>query len=219
MADGGISEAVSEKADGYDYRALFEELPDNVLQGIVLRGTPESKSLAITILNERDSKPRRGRPRAFKAASLLPLREANPDVYTDRGMQNKAYAAIAMRTLMNDSRFAWVCDIEALKEGRPKALKHGILAELGRFLYPETIKMYAERICELRPKTKNAITMLRRARTGNAPTPSCLDLTGTLTRVIDDYMAAHPGTDKRHILMALENARDAVESAFPDEYL
>jgi hypothetical protein len=162
-----------------------------------------------TGISEAASK-KRGRPKAWSEAAMAVSRFCVPDVKTTRHLQNVAYRQLAMGYLANDPAFAWLCDSERMTAG-DAAWRPGILAELGRFLEEETIKAYAARICELKPKTKDAIAMLRRARTGKASAPDTLDLTNKIIGLINQYAADRPGMTKDQILDAIATARDAVE--------
>jgi len=165
-------------------------------------------------ISETASEKKRGRPKVLDAVHEQIAKSCNHDVRTTRGLQNIHYRLRAQNCLIDDERFKWLCDRDAMAKGAPNAWKPGILSELGRLDDDETIKAYAARICELKPKTKDAITMLRRARTGKAPDASVLDLTARLCRVVDDYVAAHLDVTARQLLVALANTRDAVEETF-----
>jgi hypothetical protein len=53
-----------------------------------------------------------------------------------------------------------------MKAGAPNAWRPSILSELGRFRNDETLRSFALALCEMRPrpKTKEAVSMLRHAR-------------------------------------------------------
>lgn len=162
---------------------------------------------------EAASKKKRGRPKAWGEVVMAISQSCVPNVRTRRHLQNVSYREFAIGCLVDDPQFAWLCDGRKMQSGEPGAWQPGILAELGRFLDKETIKAYATRICELQPKTKDAIVMLRRARTGKSPEASCLALTAAIERTINRYIAAHPDTTWRQVLTALENVRDEIEEA------
>jgi hypothetical protein len=56
-----------------------------------------------------------------------------------------------------------------MKAGAPNAWRPSILSELGRFRNDETLRSFALALCEMRPrpKTKEAVSMLRRVRLGS----------------------------------------------------
>lgn len=153
---------------------------------------------------------RRGRPRVWSEDATALARFVSPNVKTGRALQNTSYRQLALRCLVQDPAFSWLCNGAKMEAGAPNAWKPGILSELGRFLDEETIRAFAARICELKPSTKEAIAMLRRARRQKGAPVSILKLTQQICRVIDTYVADHPGITQAQILMAIQNARDAV---------
>src|SRR5207302_954222 len=96
-----------------------------------------------------------------------------------------------------DKRFVWLCDEEATMAGRVK-LNFGILAALGRIEDEEELRAMALQICELKPKTREAIVMIRRFRNGSSP-PSVWQVTEELCRVLDGYNLRHPAVTKEQI--------------------
>lgn len=111
-------------------------------------------------------KRKRGRPRIMPASYSTFLAEWYPDIRTERGRQDIAYRLRALDVLADDERFSWLADSEAMEAGSPNAWKPSILSELGRFGNDETLRSFALALCEIRPrpKTKEAVSMLRRAR-------------------------------------------------------
>ena len=89
---------------------------------------------------------------------------AGGNVQTHRHKLNIYYQIRALSLLGEDSHFSWLVDLPKAKAGAKNAWKPGILSELGRIWDDEGLKIVALRICELKPKTKDAITMIRRVR-------------------------------------------------------
>jgi len=216
----GISEADSKNAK-WDWREQIAGMADDKLADIATRGNPEPAAAARAILEEREaaSKKRRGRPKVMDKIFAKLAKDISPDVKTTRGLQNVHYRqrAFICLGLGDDARFKWLCDSEAMMKDGPNAWKPGILAELGRFNDDEELRAYAEAICEQKPKTKDAIVRLRRARLGNGARPNCTALTQQIARLVDAYRVAHPDATKRQILQAIENVYDAAEETLPDD--
>jgi hypothetical protein len=59
--------------------------------------------------------------------------------------------------------FLWLSDDKA----NPVVYRATILAELGRIEDPDLLQEVAERICELKPRTSDAVAMIRRCRLEN----------------------------------------------------
>lgn len=154
-------------------------------------------------ISEAASKKKRGRPLLFSEDEMAMARYVKPDAKSQRSLQNATYLGYALRALIDDPAYAWLCDKEKMNAGAAGAWRQGILVELGRLLHPENIKAFAARICELKPKTKDAIAMLRKARTGKAPAGNPDELAIYLARALDRYVAAHPSTTSAQILGAL----------------
>lgn len=142
-------------------------------------------------------KRKRGRPPIMnKDAAALVDWVAGNDVKTRRHKLNVYYRQRAVKVLVNDPRFTWVADEEKMTAGAAGAWKTGILSELGRIGNVEDMKAFAQVICELKPKTKEAILMIRRARLGRENKPDYSKLVNSLVRALDDYQAAHPDMPK-----------------------
>src|SRR5262245_22727326 len=184
---------------------MFAGLDDEKLLLIAKGGNPEPAAAARAILEERDAKPLRGRPRVMTRVDRLMLENINGNAKSERSLQNTHYRIRAMAFLRDDDRFKWLFDEEA------GTWQRGILAELGRLQDGETIKAYAARICELKPKTKDAIVMLRRARIGKSPKASSIELLAHLERSLNAYIEAHPEVTPEQMIEAIDGLRDEVE--------
>jgi hypothetical protein len=121
--------------------------------------------------------------------------------------------------LKGQNAFEWLTSTEESINKGTGRLRFGILAELGRIEDDDALKAVATRVCELKPRNKDAVVMIRRWRTGKAPAGGALGLTDALIRCINDYIASHPGTTWQMVRAALENAADAVEESAGSGYL
>jgi len=107
-----------------------------------------------------------------------------------RGRIDFSYRLDAMRALKDDpARFGWLYDEGVIKAGDESAWKPSILTELGRLGDPDRIRGVADRICELKPKARDAIAMIRRFRIGRDAPSSALGLADVIADAINRYTA------------------------------
>lgn len=148
---------------------------------------------------------KRGRPPLLPADVMAKLRARYPDVTTRRGLLNVYYRTEAMDVLHEDARFHWLTD-----SGRPK-WKASILTELGRTGDVERMRIMAARICELKPRVKEAVAMIRGWRMGKKGEGSAADLAAAVAGAIDLYLAGHPKTTWRQVRVALGNTLAVID--------
>jgi hypothetical protein len=113
-------------------------------------------------------KKRRGRPRVFNPEMEAILRGSFSDK-TQRGIQNKFYLLRAFRLVQNDPALKWLYDKEA------ETIKSVILSELGRITSDTDLLNMAREICNLKPRTRDAVLLIRAFRKSEktlAPTVS-----------------------------------------------
>ena len=67
------------------------------------------------------------------------------------------------------------------------------------------MKAVAQRICELKPKTKEAVVMIRRLRVGQKPV-DVLQLANEIIALVNNFIRRYPGATKEQILDALHTA-------------
>ena len=136
---------------------------------------------------------KRGRPEVFPEF-LQCVRAIYPDVKTKRGLQNKAYQAIAGRAIGDD--FPWLWD---KSKG---TIQVSILSELGRLEDPEVIRAFAKELCKKKPGAKKAVILIRRHRVGEMK-PDPLKLSNELIHTLNHYLSRYPGTTTEMINDAL----------------
>jgi hypothetical protein len=156
-------------------------------------------------------KRRRGRPPVFDPGYRAAIGSLFNEVKTHRGKTDCLYRQRAFNLLEKDGRFAWVADGAKARSGSPDAWKPSILVELGRIPNDEDLKVIALRICELKPKTKEAVSMIRRFRLGREPKPDYLKLWRHLAAAVDAYRGRHPSTPKDDLIRALRDVADCIE--------
>jgi hypothetical protein len=160
-------------------------------------------------------KRKRGRPPVMADHDEALVSYCAPDVRTRRGKldvfyRQRALGILAIRT--KDKRFAWVADRAAIEAETKDAWKPGILSALGRIPNDEDLKAVALRVCELKPKTKDAIAMIRRWRTGKASAGDAVGLHKEIVRAVNDYLHRHPGTPWLEVEAALLATLDSARS-------
>jgi hypothetical protein len=148
--------------------------------------------------SENTPKRKRGRPRLFSEEEMQRLdriHRQTRDKRTGRSLQNFAYFAHAMAVieplLPTQPELRWLCDPDAVMRGEAR-LQMTIMQELGR-IYPNAqLVAFAVRICELRPKTREAVKMLRKARLEHGAKGSIDDLAEVLRRTLNNYLRWRP---------------------------
>ncbi len=164
-------------------------------------------------VSENPTRRERGRPAKMTPEQVAICDSMFPEVKTRRGQQNIIYRLRAMSILREDSRFLWLIDPEKAIQGKPGSWRPSILAELGRLEDQDAMRAVALRICELKPKARQAVSMIRRARTGAKGDGDAVSLSHAIIRTISDYLAAHPATTWQQVYAALGNASDAVAAS------
>jgi hypothetical protein len=122
--------------------------------------------------------------------------------------QNRCYAAEAVSILVPDFKnidpeYAWL-----ISRGPPEVYRTTVLAELGRIGDAKHIREWAEILCEKRPRVKDAVTWVRRWRTGREslyPGGSRSDLRIALYDFCEEYLRTHAGVDFNDIRGAVDD--------------
>ena len=173
-----------------------------------------NKVKMIDTISEAASKKKRGRPPIMSAASKQMTDFAAGEVKTHRGKMDIMYRLNAIKLLTNDDnpeRFHWIIDGKKCEVGDSHGWKRGILSELGRIGNHDYLKSLALEICELKPKTKAAIAMIRRARLGREDKPNVQSLATSIETALNAYIAVHPTTPMDMIIRALRSVADLYE--------
>jgi len=175
---------------------------------------PGSRAFSEAASEKQGQARKRGRPAVLDEATIEVARRFFPEVQSERGLRDVAYRLQAINVLTEDAAFAWLADSKTMMEDGDGGWKPGILTELGRLGHShgvETMKAIARQLCEFKPKTKEAIAMIRRWRSGLATAASCLELTDKLGATINTYVREHPDTTFMQIRGALRNAMDLLD--------
>jgi hypothetical protein len=138
----------------------------------------------MTLKEAASENKRRGRPKLFPDEFINGMRGLWPEVKTRRGIIDISYRNRAFVILEDDKKYSWLCSEDDFKSS--------ILTELGRIQDKKSIKRVALQICEIKPKTKHAVAMIRQARTGREPDPDASQLIREIIKIINDYTIRHP---------------------------
>ncbi len=153
---------------------------------------------------------KRGRP-VVHPEQLLNLASRYSGASTVRGRQNFLYMTRAIRVLDYEPDFYWlVGSREEISAGK-KLFRNTILVELGRIEDEDDLRVIARQICEIKPRCKDALIMIRRWRTGKTLTGDAMSLTKAIIQTVEDYCAARSDTTLQIVLAALANAADAFQ--------
>ncbi len=150
------------------------------------------------VLSENFSvKRKRGRPRLMQPEFENSIRMDMP--YSDiRTIQNNDYEARAGMILgispdnPPDYPFSWLCDFGKIEFGKSqrRAYRKTILSELGRIEQVKNLIEAATEICRLKPKTQDAVKMIRGWRLRRPVVSETLE--STLRIAIKNYRKKHP---------------------------
>jgi hypothetical protein len=157
---------------------------------------------------EADSKIKRGRPAFLNTEYFHILAGMFPEATTRRGRENIYYRQLATNVLMKEDRFLWICDPAKMRAGTTGAWRPAILSELGRIKDCEIMKALALRICELKPKTKEAVSIIRNFRLGERK-PDAGRLSSEIIRTINSYIERFPTVTNDEIQQSMNDALSA----------
>jgi hypothetical protein len=186
---------------------------------------PEAQTKGISEMVS--EKPRRGRPPLFG----LPMQQffdmAHRSASSRRQRLNLHFAYKAVHALglcpregerPADIRLAWIADYEQANKGRKRALRWGVLSELGRAVDrygADTARTLALKVCDRarmrngRLTTGEAVDWLHSIRMKvekkGQPTDHRERLANRLCDAIDSYRAAHPDLDLADAVEALND--------------
>src|SRR5579884_2340773 len=153
---------------------------------------------------------KRGRP-VVHPEQLLNLASRYSGASTVRGRQNFLYMTRAIRVLDYEPDFYWLVGSRQEISAGKKLLRNTILVELGRIEDEDDLRVMARQICEIKPRCKDALVMIRRWRTGKTRAGDAESLTKAIVQTVEDYCAARSGTTLQIILAALANAAEAFQ--------
>jgi hypothetical protein len=157
--------------------------------------------------SENTPKRKRGRPRHFPESEMQFARKLHqPEKRSGRGLQNFIYQARAQGVieslLPTYPELRWLYDPKAIRRGK-SAFHQTIMQELGRIPDDAVLVRRARDMCNLRPTSREAVKLLRRARLQQGAKGSVEELTEVLRSAVNNYLRWHPD-------LTLADARAAV---------
>ena len=177
---------------------------------------------ARALSEDSSAKPARGRPRLVPPGLERIYRDGRagltPRTVASRHYEIRAFAVLGLGDLDAqdpDPTYLWLCDPR--RQHPPGVVyRKSILTELGRIPDDEDLRAVALRVCELKPKARAAIAMIRRWRRGE-PEPRPGQLAGELIRTVNDHLARYPSATWREIRGAVGELFMAVDARAKQE--
>lgn len=158
-------------------------------------------------------KPKRGRPRRLSREGDDVMRSLYADK-SERQRNNLAHAINAAQRLRHHPDYAGGAFLWLWNPGEDD-LKHTILSELGRIEDDGEMVLVARDLCAMQPKTKDAVTIIRRLRLGERE-PRPYQLQDELVATINDFWKRFPKTTRAEVLDALAFVRVVVRDDSSD---
>lgn len=174
-------------------------------------GGSKGERSVLEEVSQNVEKKRRGRPRL---KLFTPEQEAVQEmvgtfdgVRTTRTRQNWMYRqrAISVLGVLKEERFKWLFDVAKVQADEPNAMKHSVLAELGRIEDADVMQAVALQVCEMRPTAREAVQMIRNFRTGKKSAGDVKQLEAEISRAVDDYLSRHPAMLYSQVCVALSS--------------
>jgi hypothetical protein len=168
-------------------------------------------------VSETQAKRSRGRPPLIDPVLSVFWQELNPGARSRRSLLNTYYFMRAVGILIGGesgetrrTEFQWLID-----ESKPtiQSARRRIMIELGRIEEAEALLTIARHICELKPKSAAAITMIRRWRNGGRKPVNLDAFTQELVRLCDDYLVRHPDMTLQQLEIVLLDTLKRVQGA------
>jgi hypothetical protein len=161
-----------------------------------------------------ENKKSRGRPRcvAPHLEELYEMAGIGLDCKTRRGKVNRYYAMEALDALNHRPGLDWLFNSDDMRAGVGK-VRWTILSELGRLREHDVIAEAAAFVCELKPTTAIAVSLIRRYRIGRSCPGTAFELREKLLAVVRTYQQTHPDMSSEKVLEAFGGAWDEVERA------
>ena len=146
-----------------------------------------------------------GRPREIEPFTLEKMRLCFPNVTTDRGLQNKYFAARAYAALGDDERFAWA------------KKRTCVLTELGRIKDHRGLAYVAAKLCKNPPGTaREAMAIIQSLRHSRGLEESAFDLSIQIRRLVRNFRRENPRIRGWDIANALQLVRGRIKGCERD---
>jgi hypothetical protein len=131
-----------------------------------------------------------------------------PNERTARARQHRHYALRALHVLggTREPAFAWLCPDEETIVRREGGLLWTILAELGRVRDEDELREMALDVCDLKPRSRKGVALVRAWRLGRVPRATVDALMWSLVTFVNRYLDSHPGMSEATACRALVEA-------------
>jgi hypothetical protein len=178
--------------------------------------------------NTSEKKKRRGRPRLMEADWEEYMRETTGQYVSHRTIQNADYETRAVMVLKlsmtnaPDYPYRWLADPtkqHICGRSQRQGYRKTVLAELGRIKNEEDLRDVALEVCRLKPKTQDAIRMIRRSRLGQSPKANPISVEDAIWRAIEDYKSIHPETTENDICNAVCSIDEVLQNRLIDRLI
>lgn len=129
-----------------------------------------------------------------------------------RSKMNVYYRQRAV-SVLGGCDYKWLVDERMIMLEGDKHWKPTILTELGRIEDEDDMRAVAERLCEMKPTTRDAVLMVRSLRTGGLPAGDTLQLANEIIQTINRYLHSHVGVTREGIFDALRTAAASIDES------
>lgn len=156
------------------------------------------------------AKNKQGRPRRFSEESVRIIKSLFPELKSKRGVDDALWRTYAMQVI-GGTEYKWLFDKVGCEAGL-NTWKPVLLAELGRIDNAGDIRKCAAELCELKPKTRDGVLMIRRWRLSKDGVGTAKDLAQAMLSAYNDYLMRYPATTKNNIGAALDLLADSISN-------
>lgn len=166
-------------------------------------------------VSENFSESKTGRPTVISDTEAATYRALGllDGTHSRRSLLNVHYRQRALSLLVDFDSFQWLIDGDKMRRGEANAWRQTILTELGRIADEETMRAVALQLCALKPKTKDAVLMVRSFRKGGKPKADALQLANEIIGKVNDYLQRHSDASEELILDAFNTAIVQIKGA------
>jgi hypothetical protein len=168
--------------------------------------------------SENTPKKKRGRPekpvhvfsRDYMRENNLNLRHGSDAPCSERTLNNNRYLMRAMAGLAKNGggyeHYPWLMGHDG------HTWKVSLLTELGRIDDPEELLHVARQLCDVQPRVKDGIQIIRDARLRRDMALAASHLAADMGSVIDRYVRVYPDMTQKQVVAVLLHLLDLVES-------
>ena len=170
------------------------------------------------MISEKSEAKKRGRPKVVEDHEVKRAQLSGPTVgQSRRQMVNVTHAQEVLDVLMPNGKnvpmFSWLYNPSVSRE-TSRFYKTTILTELSRWDDVSLMKELAFGLCRIKPRTKDAVQILRSARLKGETDLKCIlsgllkpdpeEIANAIVRAIKSYKRGRPNTNGEHIKLAFQ---------------